>query len=146
MSGDIEGLPHSVQIKVTFDYWWISDGDEAYPLFANLELSDIDTNIKRHVYEGFDEFPSVAYGKQKYQSGTITTILLDNFLQTNKNYRDKVETFINNKKKKYLKNPQGDIWIVDTHTPRRKIFTNVRQDLSSVTFDWMEIEKADISD
>ena len=73
-------------------------------------------------------------------------LLYRDFLQTNKNYRDKVETFINNKKKKYLKNPQGDIWIVDTHTPRRKIFTNVRQDLSSVTFDWMEIEKADISD
>lgn len=143
MSGDIEGIPHTIQILVEFDYWWLSDidTDECYPLFANLEVSEITQNTQRILYEGFNEFPIVAYGTQKYASGTITAILLDSFFQTSKNYRDQVESFINNKKRKYLKSPKGDVWIVDTHSSRRKPYTNVIDDISTITFDWTEVDK-----
>ena len=143
MSGDIEGSAHTVQIKISFDYWWISDIDteETYPFFANLEVGDINNNIKRFVYEGFDEFPTISYGKQKYQSGTITALLLDNFLETNKNYRDKVEAFLNNRKRKYLKNPNGDIWVIDTYTTKRTPYTQVIEDISSISFEWQEVAK-----
>ena len=140
MSGDIEGIPHTVQIKCEFDYWWLSDDVESYPFFANLELSEINTNVQRYVYDGFNQFPTISYGNQKYQSGTITAILLDSFLETSKTYRDNVENFINNGKRKYLRSPYGDLWIVDTHSSKRKIFTDIIQDLSTITFDWQEIE------
>lgn len=143
MSNDIEGDTFSVQIGVKFDYWWLSNVDdgESYPFFANLEVSDINMNTQRHIYEGFNEFPTIAYGNQKYQSGTISAILLDSFLETSYNYRDKVEKFINNRKPKYLKSSQGDIWIVDTHSSRRKPFIELAENISSVTFDWTEINK-----
>lgn len=151
MSGDIEGNAHTVQIKISFDYWWLTDtnNDETYPFFANIEVSDINSNIQRHVYDGFDEFPTIVYGKQKYQNGTITAILLDAFVETNKNYRDKVISFLNNRKRKYMKNPYGDIWVVDTYVSKRKTFEgfvfNMEQqqtsDISSVTFEWQEVAK-----
>lgn len=143
MSGDIEGTPHTIQILVEFDYWWLADinTEECYPFFANLEVSEIKNNIQRSLYEGFDEFPTVVYGNQKYKSGTITAILIDAFLQTSRNYRDKVEAFINNKKNKYLKSPYGDIWVVDTHTSRRKPYTGLVEDVSIISFDWIEVDK-----
>jgi hypothetical protein len=128
-----------------FDYWWLTDENESYPFFANLEVSDINNNMQRYVYEGFNEFPTISYGVGKYQSGTITAILMDNFLTVNTSvaYRDSVMKFINNKKPKYMKNPDGDIWMVDTRVSKYKIFTETVQNLSQVTFDWTEIAKVD---
>lgn len=150
MSGNIAGMAHIIQIKVFFDIWWLSDPEtgESYPLFVNLELSEINTNIQRHVYEGFDEFPRVVYGKQKYDSGTITIMLLDEFLETNKNYREKFKLFIDNQREKCLRNPHGDVWMIDTFSTRRTIHQNLYrgsepQDISTFTFDWMEIRKLD---
>ncbi len=143
MSGDIQGTAQTVQIQVDFEYWWLSDSEEAYPLFLNLQVSDIATNVQRHVYEGFNEYPIVSYGTQKYQSGTITTIVADVYLEMKKAYRDKVEDFINNKKPKYLKSPKGDIWKIDTHTSKRSPYINLKEDVSTITFDWMETGKID---
>ena len=39
MSGDIEGQPQTTQIEFKFNYWWLTDGIESYPFFANLEIS-----------------------------------------------------------------------------------------------------------
>lgn len=144
MSGDIEGQPQTVQIEFNFDYWWLTDGIESYPFFLNLEVSDISTNQQRYVYEGFNEFPTVSYGNQQYQSGTITAILLDTFLETSYNYQKQVESFINNHKKKYMKNPNGDLFIVDTNSSKRKIYTELVENISAITFDWMEVAKIDV--
>lgn len=148
MSGDIEGIPHTVQIQVEFDAWWLSDENEAYPFFINIEVSDITTNTLRHEYLGFNKYPIISYGNSKYKSGTITALLLDSFLETSFNYREKVEAFINNDKSKYLRSPYGDVWYVDTHTSRRKpmlgYLLNGSGDISSITFDWVEV--ADVSD
>lgn len=139
MSGDIEGIAHIIQIKINFEYWWLTDEVESYPFFANIEVSDINTNTQRHEYLGFNQYPIISYGNAKYKSGTITALLLDSFLETNFNYREKVEAFINNRLPKYLKSPYGDIWYVDTHTSKRKQMLNIPQELSSISFDWVEI-------
>lgn len=147
MSGDIEGQAFTTQIKCDYKYWWIADDEESYPLFANLEVSDISSNIQRHVYtEGFDEFPTVSYGTQKYQSGTITAWIVDGNLETSKTYRDNLIRFLNNKKRKYLKSPKGDIWIVDTHSESHKFYEGLyrgdkEDDVISVTFSWTEVAK-----
>lgn len=141
MSGDIEGEAFTTQIECKFDYWWITDGNESFPLWANIEVSDISTNIQRHIYDGFDQFPIVSYGTQKYQSGSITAYILDGNLETSKTYRDNLIAFLNNQKQKLLKNPEGDIWVVDTHTVNRKPHTELEVDLSSVSFEWTEIDK-----
>jgi hypothetical protein len=140
MSGDIEGEPFSTTIKCNIDYWWISDDIDIFPLFANLEVSDINTNIQRYSYDTFNKYPIISYGEQKYQSGTITTMLLDVNLQSSKNYRDKFDTFINNQKQKILRNPNGDIWIIDTHTSRRQMYTNLVEDISNYSFEWVEVD------
>lgn len=139
MSGDIEGQPHTVQIECQFDCWWITDGNESYPLWANLEVSDIPTNIQRYVYEGFGRYPTISYGASKYQSGTITAILLDIDGKSNHNYQTQVENFINNRKPKWLRTAQGDIWYVDTAMSKRKINIEFADDVSTLTFDWVEI-------
>ncbi len=141
MSGDIEGQSYAVQIECKFDYWWLSDGEESYPFFGNLEVSDINTNMQRHEYLGFNPFPIISYGNAKYRSGSITAILLDTFLDTNYNYREKVLNFINNKKPKLLKSPYGDLMIVDTHTSSRKQYTELIENISSVTFNFTEISE-----
>ena len=89
MSGDIEGEAFTATIKCILDYWWISDDTDIFPLFINLEVSGIDTNIQRHKYDTFDRFPKISYGNQKYQSGTITVMLLDTNLNYSKEYRDR---------------------------------------------------------
>lgn len=144
LSNSIEGMAYSIQIKCEFDYWWLSNVDdgETYPFMANLEVSDIATNKQRHLYDGFDEFPTISYGNQRYQSGSITAILLDTLFETSYDYRTKVERFINNEKPKYLKSPESDIWIVDTHTSRRRPLINIsQQNVSYLTFDYTEIAK-----
>lgn len=143
MAGDIEGTPTTITVKCEFDYWWISDDTQSYPLYANIEISDITTNIQRHIYEGFDIFPTISYGNQKYQSGTITAMLFDGNLQASKEYRDLVEAFINNKKIKYLKSPKGDIWVVDTHSSKKKLETSYEDDICTITFDWCEVASND---
>mgnify|MGYP000849819688 CR=1 FL=1 len=146
MSGDIEGVAHVVQIKIDFEYWWLSGEEESYPFFANLQVSDITTNRERHEYLGFNKYPVVSYGNAKYQSGTITALLVDSFVETNFNYRKKVEDFINNGKFKYLRSPYGDVWRVDTHTCRRTPIINAIMDniddLSTISFDWVEVDDA----
>jgi len=146
MSGDIEGVAHVIQIKISFEYWWLSDEEEAYPFFANLQVSDITTNRQRNEYLGFNKYPIVSYGNAKYQSGTITALLVDSFWETNINYRKKVEDFINNGKPKYLKSPYGDIWRVDTHTCRRTPMIGVllgnMDDISTISFDWVEVAES----
>ena len=141
MSGDIEGEAFTSTIKCILDYWWISDNTDVFPLFVNIEVSDIDTNIQRNKYNTFDQFPKISYGEQKYQSGVITVMLLDVNLNYSKEYRDRFETFINNKKHKTLRNPNGDIWIVDTFTPNRTILTHLIQDISNYSFNWEEVAK-----
>ena len=143
MAGDIEGQVFTTQIECNFEYWWISDGqDESYPLFANFEISDIIINKQRHQYDGFNEFPTISYGNQKYKSGTITAYLFDSFVETNRTYRDNVINFINNGQKKYIRNPYGDVWIVDTHTSKYKLYTQYAEDnISSITFEFTEIDK-----
>lgn len=148
MSGDIEGDAFTTQIQCDYQYWWITDNEESYPLFANLDVSDISTNVQRHVYEGFDEFPTISYGTQKYQSGVITTYIIDGNLDTSKTYRENLIKFINNKKPKTLKSPKGDIWIVDTHTESHKFHEGLyrgdkEDDVCSISFSWMEIHKAE---
>lgn len=148
MSGDIEGVPQTVQIKVEFDYWWLLDDNEQYPFIANLQINDITHNQQRQIYtDGFSKFPIVNYGMQEYQSGSISAILLDAYGVVTREYRDKVVDFINNHKPKYLKSAYGDIWIVDTHTARRNVMfgsymdTANSYDVSTITFEWTEIDK-----
>jgi len=141
MSGDIEGNAFTTTITCELDYWWISDDTDIYPLFLNLEVSDINTNIQRYSYDTFNQYPIVSYGNQKYQSGSITTMLMDTSLNTSKNYRDNFESFINNQKQKTLRNPNGDVWLVDTHSSKRNIYTQLVEDISSYSFDWNEINK-----
>lgn len=144
MSNSIEGLAYSIQVKCEFDYWWLSniDDGETYPFMANLEVGDIATNTQRYVYSGFNEFPTIAYGEEQYQSGSITAILLDTLFETSFDYRTKVERFINNKKPKYLKSSEGDLWIVDTHTSRRQPQPELSQkNISYLTFEYTEIDE-----
>jgi hypothetical protein len=142
MSGNIEGFPHIIQIKISFKTWWLADGEEAYPFFANIEIGDINNNKQRHEYLGFNQYPTISYGNAKYKSSTITAMLLDSFLKTNINYRKKVEDFINNEKTKYLKSPYGDVWLVDTHSSKRTQHLGIPQELSTISFDWVEVGEA----
>lgn len=146
LSGDIEGEAFTTQIECNYQHWWITDGEESYPLYANLEVSDITTNMPRHIYEGFDEFPIISYGTQRYQSGRITAWILDGNAETSKTYRENLIRFLNNKKPKHLKSPKGDVWIVDTHTVSHKYHLNLyrgdkEDDVCSVDFSWTEIAK-----
>lgn len=152
MSSDIEGQPITIQQTVNFDYWWLSDAtgttNESYPFFAgidsSLQVSDIVINKQRFVYENtFNSYPVVSYGNQQYISGTITAALLDAFCEISVNYRKLVVDFINNGKPKYLKNNLGDIWLVDTHSSSYKLYTELQEPVSSITFNFMEIGKVD---
>ncbi len=140
MSGDIEGQPATVQITVSFEYWWISDDEESYPLFANLEVSDIIVNKQRHQYDTFDRFPIISYGNQKFKSGTINAMLLDAFSEISIAYRQKFEEFINNGKYKYLRNPYGEMWKIDTYNSGTSYYTNLVEPVAAVKFDFTEVE------
>jgi hypothetical protein len=140
MSGDIEGQPKTIQVTSELECWWISDETESYPLFLNFAPSDIQTNIQRNIYEGFDQFPVVSYGNLKYRSGTITAIIMDVNLTTSYNYRTNFEAFINNRKQKYLKSRHGDFMIVDTFSSSQALLDQVNENnISSVSFSYNEI-------
>jgi len=142
MSGDIEGQANTIQVQYELEYWWIGDEIESYPLFLNFEPSDIQTNIQRSIYEGFDQFPTVSYGNLKYRSGSITAVLMDVNLNVTYNYRNNFEAFINNQKKKHLKSRHGDLMIVDTFSSSQKFIKNViPSNIAYVTFNYNEIEK-----
>jgi hypothetical protein len=138
MSGDIEGQPTTVTIKSEFERWFLTDNIETYSFYVNLDISDLPRNIQRYIYEGFNQYPIVSYGTLQYDSGTISALLMNDNLE----YRKKVLDFINNRKPKYLKNPSGDIWYVDTYDSKRRIMTDTIEQWSTISFDWIEIGSA----
>jgi len=152
MSADIEGQPVTAQISVDFDYWWLSDAtgttNESYPFFAGinagLQVSDILVNKQRYVYDDtFNKYPIVSYGNQQYISGSITAALLDSFMEVSISYRKNVVDFINNGLPKILKNPDGDLWKVDTNSSSYNMLQGLSDPLSSITFSFMEIGSVD---
>lgn len=152
MSGDIEGQPVTIQTSISFDYWWLSDAtgttNESYPFFAGinagLQVSDISVNKQRFVYDDtFNKYPIVSYGEQEYKSGTITAALIDIFMEVSVGYRNSVLKFINNGLPKILRNPDGDIWKVDTYTCAYNRLQELKEPVSTISFSFMEVGKVD---
>ena len=144
LSNGIEGQPFLIQLSVSFDYWWLSDASgtgsgESYPFYANLELSDVAINKQRFQYDTFNKYPVISYGYEQYRSGTITAWLLDAFQEVSVAYRQNVENFVNNQLPKYLRNPQGDMWMVDTNTSTTKFMPYLTEPATSITFSYTEI-------
>ena len=138
----------SVKFKGTHDFfgWFLSDlyNTICYKFDLNIQSDNIVNNEDVKVYDNYTEYAVTSYGKRKYASGKLTTLpyyLSGTDLET---YNvdvynlDQIKAFINNGQKKILRNPLGEIWLVNTKTFSHKYIDSLSEQPYEISFDFLQ--------
>lgn len=101
------------------DFWgWIlTDGVSSFLFDVELNSSDVQIRQDYKVFETYQEFPVVRFGNRLYKVGDLSTIpyyLNENEITIDISILNSLETFINNKQVKTLKNSFGENFLVVT--------------------------------
>ncbi len=149
LSSDGEGLGLEGQATVNFFGWYIVDiasGDwfKFDAGFGGIKTDDIAITINKYVYSNFSQFPVVSKGLQRWRSSEITAVpyVFDSTLNTftvDETIYKQVESLLNNKKMKILKNSSGQLMYVDTTLTSYKYEDPIGLQPYSVSFNWIEI-------
>lgn len=142
LSSDIEGVGAFGNSNLDFWGWILTDGVNNYKFDTMLESGEIPTNTNMVVYDNYSRYPKVSFDNRGYKQGSISTMPLEYndsqyvFKLTTLN---EIECFINNKKKKLLKNTKGEVFWVATSNFRHTYEERVIGEPFTITFDWIEI-------
>lgn len=98
----------SIDNQFIIDSMWLFD--------LNLESSELKQNLDKTVFPTFNQFPKVSSGKRNYLSGNIKCYIgdiqqingVDTYVDTVQTQQDFI-TFMNNGKRKILKDRKGNI-------------------------------------
>ncbi len=104
-------------------YNWalISPEDDIVYIFkSNAESSQIEVNDDVTISNNLRrKFPTVTFDEREYISGSLNAyvgnISIDGTKTYSVDFLETLKAFINNKKEKILKSPNGDVWKVVTH-------------------------------
>jgi len=149
LSSNGEGLGLEGQATVNFFGWYVVDitSGEWFKFdagFGGIKTDDVAMTINKYVYSNFSQFPVVSKGLQRWRSSKITAVpyVFDSILNTftvDEVIYKQVETLLNNKKMKILKNSSGQLIYVDTTLTGYKYEDPIGLMPYSISFDWIEI-------
>lgn len=151
---DIEGEYLINTILSQFNGVFIGDAESIYKFMYDVSYGSNSRNQQVGTFEPLGrQFPVfVANGLLSYESGSVTaTILNDDFEDTGEINRtaivqkkDVLKDYLTNRKAKILKDWSGNIWLcIVVNNPQIAYRTGSGMGIPQVTFDWVEIGKAD---
>lgn len=141
------------EVVVDFHNWTLISPEEdiVYIFDANIESGEVstvdDVNIEHNLKR---KFPTVTFGDREYTVGSLRAyvgnITLDNERVYSASFLDDLKKFINNKKTKILKSPNGDVWKVVTHNFNYKYYDEVfhhatRTKPAQIFFEFAEVSE-----
>lgn len=140
----------SEPIDVEYDGVFLSDLDNNYKMEVDFETSSISHNNNVSTSSPLNgRFPIVTQGNQDYQSGQLTFLPLSPEQvraggttidgKSERAYRNQVLDFLKNGKTKVIRNDNGEMTIVATHNVRTDSKNGSLADLSSISFDFIEL-------
>lgn len=151
VSKDVIGdVTVSEPIDVDYEGVFLSDLDNNHKMEVDFELSEISHNNNVSTSSPLNgRFPIVTQGNQDYQTGSLTFLPLSPEQvesggtkvdgKVERQYRDQVLTFLKNGASKVIRNDNGEMTIVATHNVRTSSKNGSLVDLSTVSFDFIQL-------
>lgn len=155
LTSGIYGKRVIAEITSDFDGIFLTDKDNNYKLYYNVEHGDIEHVRQSLLLEPLDsKYPIVIEGSLDYRRSSIkATVLCDEIVKSNnpfdnkrleKENRDKLLTFLKNHKPKIYRSANGDyIMIVILGNPRFIPDNNFNQIIGDISFEFVEIDNID---
>ena len=142
----------SEPIEVDYDGVFISDINSNFKLEIDFNKGSISHNTNMATSQPLNSpYPILMYGKQKYQSGSISFLPLTERQilaggaeidgKEEREYREKVIDFLENGGSKVIRNDNGEMLVIGTHDVQSSSKNGRLQDLSEVSFNFTEIGK-----
>ena len=149
----IEGGGLEREEEISMWAWILTSEDSpvvTYSFDMNLESSDISINTADQVFESFSKYPTVRKNNLEYSEGKLTTMPYS----TNECEYDfsqdaliELVSFLNNGKRKILRNPNGGAYTVATRKASYKYLDEVqhltdgkKQQPATISFEFIEID------
>lgn len=131
----------------TFWGWTLSSIDETpiiYQFNVDINSSDIEVVGDFKLYQNYQKYPAYKFGNLKYKKGKLTTLPysceIANFSYTNDvTLLNNLIDFLSNKKKKVLKSPNGDEFIVCTMSASYKYLDGIKDCPYHLSFSYLQI-------
>lgn len=115
----LDGSVRKISAKSDFTGYWIVDKDTSNVLAFDKALNsvgnvDITLNENRTQIETFSQFPQFYYGSQRYETFTLSTVILpDDGQRSGDKYKDILNKFVVNHKPVIVKSDTGRIFVAN---------------------------------
>lgn len=129
-------------------YWWAlvdPDINTVYLFDLNLKSGSNQANKAMKVYDNtYTEFPSVSFSQQDFLTGSVSCIA--GVVDSNGShvypldYLENLRSFINNGKKKILKNRHGDAYWVTTNGFNHEFVDEISQQIANISFNFTQVD------
>lgn len=134
--------------QLNFFGWFLTneDGNICYKFDLQNQSDTIQRNEDFTTYDNYTEYAYTSQGKRLYKSGKLVTmpyVLNGCDITIDKSVLDIIESFINDKSPKYLRNTAGDIWKVMTHNFSYKYMDEIVSQPYTISFDFIQIGNGD---
>lgn len=130
-------------LPTTTDGLYYADTDNIWIFKGNISSGSITQNIDKTIYQGFTKYPKISVGNRNYVSGTLTCLIGS---MVNASYSTETLarfknflSFIKSEGKKMLKDPKGNVYLVDTTENTFSIEDVISDQPVSASFNWAEI-------
>lgn len=140
----VEGEYSITECKVSFDNLVIIDKDETFTTMLDVEYSQQKNNTTSSVLPIESRYPIyVTNASNDYYTGNISATFIEIIngelvLDNTTKYREKVLDFLNNRKVKYIKEPNGKCWIASIGTTISEE-SKGHPDVRTISFDFTEV-------
>lgn len=144
----------SDEITVAFDGVFLSDKNNNYKLFYDIETDDIEHNIASAILQPLNsKYPIVSYGEANYKSGGITATFLS--IETVNRYdgkitikaeklgRQRLMEYLTNRKPKVLRHQNGETMLINIVGTPKEIPDNNINGKMGVSFNYVEVGGTD---
>jgi hypothetical protein len=140
----IEGRGLEGSGMVMFGSWILGDTLSATPttsyVFDIEAKSDIfKCNKGFKLFENHTKFPAYRFSNMQYQSGSLSTIPLNDDYEATDAQLQEILTFLNNSEEKILRSPSGNSWRVVTTNPSYKYMDKIAEQPYTLKFDITEV-------
>ena len=144
----------SDEITVAFEGVFLSDKNNNYRLFYDIETDDIEHNVASAILKPMNsKFPITSYGETDYRSSGLTSTFLSVdtvnrndgkiSIKAEKINRDRLMTFLKNQKPKILRHQNGDSMLINIIGNPKFIPDNRIAGKMSVNFSYVEVGNLD---
>lgn len=140
----VEGEYSIAECKVKFDDLIIIDKDESVSTMLDIKYSQQKNNTSSSVLPIETRYPIiVSNASNDYYTGNISATFIefsnnDFVLENTTKYREKILDFLNNRKTKFIKEPNGKCWVASIGATVSDEESG-HADLHTISFDFLEV-------